>query len=752
MKRTLLLLSSIATLSFSSEVYKFDNIKFEGLTQISSNIALDTLKLEGKKEISEEQINKAIKDFYNFNYFKDISVSKNGEDIVFNFKEKPFIVQLEITGYKTREEDLDTLYNFMNIKKGTMFTKERIQNAKKSLLEYIEKEGYFNSVVEIETTHIDDSKVAVKFEVNKGDEITIKRVKYLGAQALGESDFEPMIANKQEDCCFTWFFGQNDGEMNFEQLEYDSHRIRDLYLQNGYIDAKVKPAFSKVDFNTNTAEVQYSITEGEQYSINEVLIYVDETIADPAKLYEEMKVKKGKIFNIDKIRKDQEYIKTQVADKGYAFTEVRYDVRKIEGTNTADLIYNVIPGDKVYINDVIISGNTRTLDRVIRRDVYLAPSDLFNLTDFKDSINKLKRTGYFEDVQIQKQRVSSDKMNLVVNVTEAPTGNLIFGGGYGSYEGWMVNASISDKNIFGSGLNLGFSIDYSKRRSDFSLNLTNPAIRDSKYSGTIQAYSDESEITTTTLASGTETLKEMGLLVGVGKGIGRHTRAGINYQISDSDVSYELNSGLNDSYITSAITPYINYNNTDDYYMPREGISTGASVKYAGLGGDAEYVESSLFFKYYYGLEDILDYDVIFRYKNQFKLLTDNGYVPVGKSFYMGGPKNLRGYESYAFQPSSSTTPLDQMFVNSIELSFPLLPSAKMRWALFYDYGMIKGDGTTLDTNGNVIDEDYKRSGAGALISWNSPVGPIQFIFSQALDDEPGDRTSSFEFNMGSQF
>jgi outer membrane protein insertion porin family len=316
----------------------------------------------------------------------------------------------------------------------------------------------------------------------------------------------------------------------------------------------------------------------------------------------------------------------------------------------------------------------------------------------------------------------------------------------------MVNASISDKNIFGSGLNLGFSIDYSKRRSDFSLNLTNPAIRDSKYSGTIQAYSDESEITTTTLASGTETLKEMGLLVGVGKGIGRHTRAGINYQISDSDVSYELNSGLNDSYITSAITPYINYNNTDDYYMPREGISTGASVKYAGLGGDAEYVESSLFFKYYYGLEDILDYDVIFRYKNQFKLLTDNGYVPVGKSFYMGGPKNLRGYESYAFQPSSSTTPLDQMFVNSIELSFPLLPSAKMRWALFYDYGMIKGDGTTLDTNGNVIDEDYKRSGAGALISWNSPVGPIQFIFSQALDDEPGDRTSSFEFNMGSQF
>ncbi len=752
MKRTLLLLSSIATLSFSSEVYKFDNIKFEGLTQISSNIALDTLKLDGKKEITEEQINKAIKDFYNFNYFNDITVSKNGDDIVFNFKEKPFIVQLEITGYKTREEDLETIYNFMNLKKGTMFTQEKINNAKKALLEYIEKEGYFNSVVEIETTHIDDSKVAVKFEVNKGNEIIIKKVKYLGAKALSESDFEPVIANKEEDCCFTWFFGQNDGEMNFEQLEYDSHRIRDLYLQNGFIDAKVKPAFSKVDFNTNTAEVQYSITEGEQYSINDVLIYVDETIADPKKLYEEMKVKKGKIFNIEKIRKDQEYIKTQVANKGYAFTEVRYDVRKIEGTNTADLIYNVIPGDMVYINDVIISGNTRTLDRVIRRDVYLAPGDLFNLTDFKDSINKLNRTGYFENVEIQKERVSSDKMNLIVNVTEAPTGNLIVGGGYGSYEGWMVNASISDRNIFGSGLELGFSVDYSKRRSDFALTLTNPAIRDSEYSGTIKAYNDDSEITTTDLNSGTKNIKEMGLLVGVGRGIGRYTRAGINYEISDADVSYEYDAASNDTYITSALTPYISFNNTDDYLLPREGISTGASIKYAGVGGDAEYIESSAYFKYFYGLEDILDYDVIFRYKNQIKYLTDNGYIPVGKSFYMGGPKNLRGYESYAFQPSNSRVPLDQMFVNSIELSFPLLPSAKMRWALFYDYGMIKGDGTAVDTNGNTIDEDYKRSGAGALISWNSPVGPIQFIFSQALDDEPGDRTSSFEFNMGSQF
>lgn len=750
MKKSIILLSSIATLALSQE-YTFEKIKFTGLTQMSESIALETLKLENKKQIDEESINKAIKDFYEFGYFDDITVTQDDQDLIFNFKEKPFIVSLEMAGYKTREEDLEVLFNYMNIKKGTMFTQAKIEKAKKLLLEYIAKEGYSNSVVEVQTEIIDDSKVTVKFEVNKGSEIIIKNVKYYGAKNLDESDFEEAIANKEEDCCFTWFFGVNDGEMKSDQLEYDSMRIKDVYMKNGFLDAVVKPAFAKVDFNTNTADIEYYITEGEQYSINEILIYLDETITDPVKIQEQLKTKKDKIFNIDKIRADKDFIETQVADKGYAFTEVKYDVRKVEG-NKVDIIFNVIPGDKVYVNDVLISGNTRTLDRVIRRDVYLAPGDLFSLTDFKDSINKLKRTGFFEDVQIAKQRISSDKMDLVVTVKEAPTGNLILGGGYGSYDGFMVNASISDKNIFGSGLELGFSVDYSKRKNNFSLNLTNPAIRDSKYSGSVKVYNEESEITTSYNTLGVETTKEKGLVVGVGRGIGRNTRIGATYEIADTDVSFESNPADNMNYITSAITPYINFNNTDDFNLPRSGINTGASVKYAGIGGDAKYVQTGVYFKYYNGLEDILDYDVIFRYKGQINNLYDNGNIPNGKTLYMGGPKSLRGYESYAFKPYDTKNPLDTSFTNSVELSFPLIPSAKMRWALFYDVGYIKGDGQYLDTNGNLKDEDFTRSGAGALISWISPFGPIQFIFSQPLDDEPGDKISNFEFNLGGSF
>lgn len=721
----------------------FENIQFEGLTQISKDVALETIKLKKENNYTNDEINEAINKFYNFNYFQDIEVVTKENDIVFKFTEHPFISQLDISGYKTREEEIQALYSSMNIKKGAMYTKKRIEAAKNSLLAALDRDGYINSVVEVEIEPISQTSVSVKFSVNKGEEIIIKKVLYKGAKAFDGGDFEAVIANKEEDCCFTWFFGQNDGEIDFEQLRLDSPRIREFYLQNGYLDAKVTTAFTKIDFNTNTAQVEYTIDEGKQYEVNDTIIYLDETILKVDTLYPELKLKKGKTFDITRLRKDQEYIKTQVANQGYAFAEVNFDIKPNKENNSLDIVYNVIAGDKVYINDVIISGNSRTLDRVIRRDIYLVPGDLFNLTDFKDSKNKLQRTGYFDKTEIQQRRVSSDKMDLIVTVTEAPTGNLIVGGGYGSYEGWMLNASVSDKNIFGSGLNLGFSIDYSKINTDLSISVTNPAIKDSQYSGTVKVYNETSEIDNYTSYYGDRETKAKGLLLGVSKAIGRHTRAGVNYEISDTNIQYSIKTEENQDYITSAITPYINFNNTDDYYLPREGFIIGSSYKFAGLGGDAKYGLSNTYFKYFYGLEDLIDYDVIFRYKNNIKILTDNGFLPNDMSFAMGGPKSLRGYESYAFQAEDEANdPYKNFFTNAFELSFPMIPSAKMRWGLFYDYGMI----------GKENFDDIKRAGTGTFISWNSPVGPIQFIFSKALNSEEGDKTSSFEFSLGSSF
>lgn len=739
LKRIIFLSAVASSLVFGVESEIIKSIEFKNLNKISIKIANEIVNQKANEAYDAKKVTEAIKNFYKYGYFDDVWVELDDKkNLIFNFKEKPSIAKLSISGYKTREEDLDLLYSQMGVKKGSMYTEQRIAEAKEKLLKELEKEGYINSVVEVDTENISSESVAVTFNVNKGDEIVITKANYFGAKNLEVDDFEGVTANKAIDW-FPWFFGQNDGELKIAELEYDGYRINDLYYQNGYLDALVKRPAMLIDFKTNEAGLDYFIAEGTQYHVGDIKIFVDTDIVDPLTLYPELKLVRGKSFNVNKLRKDVEFIKTKVGDKGYAFADVKYDIKKDPKTGIADVVFNVIPNDKVYINDVIISGNSRTLDRVIRRSVYLAPGDLFSSTDFQDSKGALRRSGYFDDVNIEQRRVSSDKVDLLINVKEAATGTLIVGGGYGSYDGFMLNASVNDKNIFGSGMNLGFSIDYSEKKNNYTISLANPSIYDTDYSGNFSIYRQESTVTET---DDEYTVTRDGFSVGAGKMISRFTSVGATYKLESVEEIHTVNTTENDDYLLSSITPYINFNNTDDYYVPRNGYQAGASMEFAGIGGDSQYLKSSVYLKYFKGLEDLTDHDIIFRYKARVRDLEDLGKISDGDGFYLGGPSSVRGYESYAFGAEDGEDPYTKYFANSFELSFPLVPSAKMRWATFFDYGMIGEKNFT----------EITKSGYGVLFEWFSPVGPLQFIFSKAISPDPDDKTSSFEFNLGGTF
>ncbi len=740
--KKLLLLPILSTAIMASE--QINSINFEGLSRISSKVALETAQIKKGDNLETFKANKALKEFYKFGYFDDISIENNNGNIVFKFIEKPSIVNIEINGYKSREDDKELLYSAMGIKKGSMYTDLRIANAKASLLEMLQQEGFYNSVIEVNIEKISPKSIAVKFDVNKGSEIVITKINYHGAKAFDLSDFEGVVANKEKES-FSWMLGRNDGKMKLDQLKYEHARIKELYLGNGYLDAKVTKAFSKIDFNTNISEVNFSITEGIQYNVGDILIFLDSNIKDPKEIIEKLKLKKGKAFSIKNLRNDIETIKSTVADLGYAYAQVKYDIRKDKENKIASVNYNVLPGKKVYINDVIISGNTRTLDSAIRRDIYLAPTDLYSLTDFKESKNSLQRSGFFEGVDIQQQRVSEDKINLLVTVTEARTGNIMLGGGYGSYDGFMINAGINDKNIFGSGVNLGFSIDTSERTQNYNISVQNPSINDSKYSGSFNIYNKESSY------EDDYTDNSNGFALGIGKRFNRHTSGFINYRLSNIDRDYSSSTytttytQVDGKWTTSSITPSISFNNTDDYYLPRSGIAANTSLELAGLGGDTSYIKSNTSFKTYYGLADYLDFDMILRYKATLSIyenLNDDGIIR-DAGFYLGGPRSLRGYESYAFGYSEDNgyEVYDRMFTNSIEASIPLIESAKMRLAFFLDAGAIGAQ-----------DFDTTKAGYGAALEWTSPMGPLTFIFSSAINPDPTDHTSSFEFSMGNQF
>ncbi len=726
------------------------SIEYNNLNKISQKIVDETLDMKPGDEFNDFKINNAIKDFYKFGYFDDIAVINDNGKLQLNFKEKPSIANVDIKGYKSRTDDIEVLKTMIKLKKGSMYTEKRVENAKKTLLNLLENDGYINSVVETEIETINEHSLKLIFNINKGDEIIIKKANYYGSNELDQDDFDNVTANKEKEIA-SWWFGQNDGEVKIDQLKYDARRMNELYFEKGYLDSQVKQPFLDIDFASNQANLDFFINEGTKYKTNDIKIYVDSSIVDAKNIYPELDLIIDNTFNIKKLRRDQEFIKTQVANKGYAYAKVKFDLKKDIKNSKVDVIYNVIPGKKVYINDVRISGNSRTLDRVIRRNVYLAPGDLYNETDFKDSKSKLARTSYFENVKVEQKRVSEDKIDILIEVSEAATGALTVGGGYGSYDKLMLSGSIKDTNIFGSGLGLGISADLSANKSAFSLSLTNPAINDSKFNGDIEVHNTDAEISKSVYDLDKNT---KGFSLGFGREISRNLRAGLRYKLDFIKEEYSYNddstvpdtSRFQDSeYISSTLTPYLSFDNTDNYQLPREGIKAGTSLEFAGIGGDSKYLKSTSYLKYFNSLNDYAELDWIFRFRTKISVLVDNGQINQGDSLYLGGVKSLRGYSSYAFPSNTDGEVTDaskRLFANSVEMSFPLIPSAKMRWALFYDYGMIGEDNFT----------DTVRSSTGAVLEWVSPLGPLQLIFAKALDAEADDETSTFEFSLGSSF
>ncbi len=758
MKNKLILFSLACVTMLGANTIK--SIDYKNLNKISPKIVNETLSIKTGDEINYYKINQALKKFYRFGYFDDILVDEKDGKLTFIFKEKPSIAKIDIKGFKSRSEDIESIKSFIKIKKGSMYTEQKVKEAKKILLDMLENEGYINSVVETEIENLNENSIALTFNVNKGDEIIIRKANYYGAKDLKQDDFDTVTANKEIEFA-PWWFGQNDGEVKIDQLQFDARRINELYYEKGFLDASVKEPFLDIDFASNNAKIDFFIKEGKKYITNDIKIFVDESIVKASDIYPELDLIKGNTFNIKKLRRDKDLIRKKVANKGYAFAEVKFDVKKDIKNHKVDVVFSVIPKQKVYINDVIISGNTKTLDRVIRRNIFLAPKDLFNLSDYEYSKKRLKRSRNFEKVTFEEKRISEDKIDILVKVVEAPTGSLMLGGGYGSYDKLMINGSISDSNIFGSGIGTSLNLDLSKRRTRFGLNIKNPAIFDSEYNGEIDIHNSKSEMNRRTYDL---KKKSKGAYISVGKEFFRDFYAGLTYRIDfiKEDYSYDEpyidENGLevkrknnpnyyqDIKYVTSSLTPYIRFDNTDNYYVPREGFRIGTSLEYAGVGGDSKYLQSNSYFKYFYSLEDSLELDWIIRLKTQAKILVDKGQINPGDSLYLGGPRSLRGFEPYAFGPNDidgrKETPYKKLWANSLELSFPLIPSAKMRWALFYDYGMI---------GKNDFDE-IKRSSTGALIEWISPVGPLQLIFSRPLDDEKGDETSSFEFSIGASF
>lgn len=744
--KTITLSLVVASALLHASTQNVQSIQYDGMVHISEAVAKRLNEVKIGAPLDSADVDKTIKNFFDQGYFEDIWVEENDGKVTFHFKEKPIISKIELKGYKDNDEEAKK--TLLQIEKGSLFDEKRLEAAKKRIIDALSQDGKIDSVVEIQSEKLDNGSMQVTFVVNEGEEIIIKKVHYAGVQAVDSDDFDSMIANKEHEF-MGWMWGRNDGKMKLAELQYDPLRIRDFYMQRGYLDAKIDEPFVQVDFDHYEAEMSYNIFEGDVYRVSDILVFQDTKVIDDQALLDVITLEKNKPFNIKTFRDDADRIKTKIADLGYAYVQVQPDLKKDKDNKSVDVVYRIIPGKKVHIRNVVISGNNRTLDRVVRRELFLAPGDLYSMTNLKDSRNAIGRTGYFESNTIEEKRIDDETMDLIVQAKEAPTGNIQLGGGYGSFGGILLSVAVSDRNIFGSGINVGLNLERSQRTSNYSFNISNPRLNDSDFSGNFSIYKSATEYDSYTVDS-------TGLSFGTGHRFSRYVSGYVGYNYSKNNYSDVDTNSTNydpryyENYSKSSVSVSATFDNTDDYYVPREGMVASQSFELAGLGGDADFWKSRTSFAAYQGLQKLTDFDLILRYKARFNYASKNGYLPLGEKFYMGGIGSVRGYQAYSISPTdgynSSGTPYriggTQSFSNNLEFSVPLVPEARMRATAFIDYGMI----------GESSMSEIKRGGYGIALEWFSPVGPLQLVFANPIGDEKDDDIAHFEFTIGQRF
>ncbi len=843
---------------------KVKSISYIGLSYMSDMLANEIVKIRVGDIVDSKKIDTAVLALFNQGYFKDVYATFEGGILEFHFDEKARIAGVEIKGYGT-EKEKDGLKSQMGIKKGDTFDEQKLEHAKTALKTALEGQGYYGSVVEVRTQKVSEGALLIVFDVNRGDSIYIKQSIYEGSAKLKRRMIESLSANKQRDF-MGWMWGLNDGKLRLDQLEYDSMRIQDVYMRRGYLDAHISSPFLKTDFSTHDAKLHYKVKEGIQYRISDILIEIDNPVVPLKTLEKALKVKRKDVFNIEHLRADAQILKTEIADKGYAFAVVKPDLDKDEKNGLVKVIYRIEVGDMVYINDVIISGNQRTSDRIIRRELLLGPKDKYNLTKLRNSENSLRRLGFFSKVKIEEKRVNSSLMDLLVSVEEGRTGQLQFGLGYGSYGGLMLNGSVSERNLFGTGQSMSLYANIATgggrsypgmpkgagRMFAGNLSLTNPRIFDSWYSSTINLYADY-RVSYQYIQQGG------GFGVNVGRMLGNRTHVSLGYNLNVTKLlgfssplynryysstkqiiipsqpvcvsSLGLLLGLRQvqscstpgstrvgqtppvtglwdrdyhTPITSSFTLDVSYDNTDDYYFPRNGVifssyatmsglpSSGTLNSWNGLGGNVRNTKVYGKFAAYHHLQKYLLIDLIARFKTQggyiFRYNTDD-YLPLNSTFYMGGVTTVRGFRNGSITPKDEFGLWlggDGIFTASTELSYGVLKAAKMRLAWFFDFGFLTFKTPTRGSffyNAPTTTANFKdygvigagferatwRASTGLQIEWISPMGPLVLIFPIAFFNQWGDGngkkckglcfnpnmddyTQHFEFSMGTRF
>lgn len=726
------------------------HIRIEGAQRIEPSTVQSYIDLQAGDAFEQDKLDRALKNLFATGLFADVSLYQEGQDLVIVVVENPIINQIAFEGNKkVKEEDLS---NEIQLHPRNVLTRTKVQADVERLQEVYRVGGYFSADIQAKIIKLDQNRVNLVYEINEGLPTYISRIAFVGNKHYDEGKLQKLIRSREESW---WRFWSSDDKYDPDRLAFDRELLRRFYLDHGYADFRVENAVAELSPDHKNFYVTFVLNEGDRYKVGNIDIKSFMPDVD-AKLYRKyVTFSPGDWYKASEIENTINKLTEALGSKQHPFIDVRPDVQRNRDKHIIDAVFSINEGQKVFVENIDISGNVRTIDEVIRRELTLSEGDPFNATRMKKSEQRLKDLGFFETVSIKSIPGSTpDKANLDVQVSEKSTGELSLGAGFSTSDGPLADFSIKEKNFLGKGQEFALSTTLAKKKTSFDFSFTEPYFLKRDLSAGIDLFHS----TTNYQSESSYDFKRTGGGFHFGYPLSDHLRQNVTYSYSDNTISnvpttasiYIL--AQEGRRVSSALAQRLVYDTTDSKQEPTEGVLARLDTEVTGLGGNSKYVKGRGGATWYYPVID----------KWTFSLIGEGGYihgysgetVHLNERFYIGG-STLRGFQQAGIGPRDTSTG-DALGGNafyraSAQLDFPsgLPEELGFRLHVFSDAGSLWH---AEDTSALIVDENKLRASAGGGVSWKSPLGPVQVDLGWPIAKADNDETEFFRFNFGTRF
>ena len=687
-----------------------------------------------------KSLSQDLKAVYSMGYFEDIRIeaeeSPQGKVIIFKIKEKPTIRIIRFKGNKVYKDD--EIKENLSIRTGSILNIFKVRSNIKLIEELYKEKSYHNVNVTYNIQQLENNQADLEFVIQEGGKVLIRHIIFEGNNAYAEKKLKKMMTVSEKGF-FSWM--TSSGDLNREDLEQDIAKLSAFYYNNGYIQARVGEP--QIEYQGDWIDITIKIDEGPRFKVGEVDITGDLVLSED-ELKKKLKITKEAYYNREVVRNDVLALTDLYSDEGYAYAEISPRIDKKIDELMVNITYVVTKRKQVYFENINIGGNTKTRDKVIRRELKVYEQELFSGKGLKRSVRNLYRLDYFEDIKVDTVKGSADdKMILKIDVTEKPTGTFSFGAGYSSVENVFGMASITQRNFLGRGQILSLDAELGGTTTLYRLNFTEPWLFDIPLSARFDLYdwdTDYDDYDKQSQGGGVKFSYPVFDFV--------RASVGYNYEVADIDNISELASEsikeLEGKNTISSITTGLIYDSRNKIYNPTKGSRHSITVEYAGLGGDIAFTkylaETGWYVPVFWDIVTFLHGETGYVQENS------GGDLPDYERFYLGGLNSLRGYDwrdVYVLDENGDEIGGDKYVQFNVEIMFPLLKKEGLVGLLFYDTGNVYNDNESIDLG------DLRKT-AGFGFRWYSPMGPIRLERGYIIDSEGSG--GQWEFGMGGAF